>query len=45
MIIMKAIFMVPFITFEYYLIVFEHIFVDSAHYMSSILQAVEKMEN
>jgi hypothetical protein len=28
--------MVPFIVFEYYLILFEHIFVDTSHFMSSL---------
>ena len=28
--------MTPFITFEYYLIMFEHLFVDTSHYMSSV---------
>ena len=32
--IIKCIAMVPFITFEYYLILFEHLFVDTSHYMS-----------
>lgn len=31
--IIKSWLLVPFLTFEYYLIMFEHIFVDSAHYL------------
>jgi hypothetical protein len=35
-ILIKSICMVPFITFEYYLIMFEHIFVDASHFSSSL---------
>ena len=35
-IVIKAICIVPFVTFEYYLIMFEHIFVDASHYISQI---------
>ena len=34
--IIKTLSMVPFIVYEYYLIMFEHIFVDTSHFMSSI---------
>ena len=30
--------MVPFIVFEYYLIMFEHIFVDTSHFMTSVTE-------
>ena len=35
-IIIKAICIAPFITYEYYMIIFEHVFVDTSHYMSSM---------
>ena len=35
-IIAKCVFMSPFITYEYYLIMFEHLFVDTSHYMGSV---------
>ena len=31
--------MVPFVIFEYYLILFEHVFIDASHYMNSFSQA------
>ena len=35
----KSLCLVPFVTFEYYLILFEHLFVDSSHYVSSLASA------
>lgn len=33
--IVKAICLVPFVIFEYYLILCEHVFIDASHYMNS----------
>jgi len=32
---LKAIVLVPFVTYEYYLLLFEHLFVDTSHYMGT----------
>lgn len=32
---MKSISMVPFVTYEYYLLLFNHLFVDASHYMGA----------
>ena len=37
-IITKAICLVPFVIFEYYLILCEHVFIDASHYMNSFSQ-------
>jgi len=37
--IIKTFAIVPFLSFEYYLIMFEHLFVDSSHYQSTISSA------
>lgn len=40
----KAFCLVPFITFEYYLILFEHLFVDASHHQAHIQSQIEKLE-
>lgn len=44
LLVVKAFCMVPFITFEYYLIIFEHIFVDTSHYQAHLQFQIEKFE-
>ena len=34
----KCLGLIPFIAFEYYLILFRHLFVDASHYMSALSQ-------